>query len=72
MKTIGVLGGIGPQATMDFEQRLHRVAKRLITAKHRHARYGRNGVRPYAFVLNDVSPKSGRYGAYGYYRYEDN
>ncbi len=30
MKTIGVLGGIGPQATMDFEARVHRVAQRLI------------------------------------------
>lgn len=30
MKTIGVLGGIGPQATMDFEQRLHQAAQRLI------------------------------------------
>jgi aspartate racemase len=30
MKTIGVLGGIGPQATMDFEQRVHAVAQRLI------------------------------------------
>ena len=30
MKTIGVLGGIGPQATMDFEVRVHRVAQRLI------------------------------------------
>ena len=30
MKTIGVLGGIGPQATMDFEHRLHRAAQRLI------------------------------------------
>ena len=30
MKTIGVLGGIGPQATMDFEQRVHRVSQRLI------------------------------------------
>src|SRR5262245_1830357 len=30
MKTIGILGGIGPQATMDFEVRLHRVAQRLI------------------------------------------
>ena len=29
-KTIGVLGGIGPQATMDFEQRVHRAAQRLI------------------------------------------
>ena len=30
MKTIGVLGGLGPQATMDFEARIHRVAQRLI------------------------------------------
>lgn len=30
MKTIGVLGGLGPQATMDFEVRVHRVAQRLI------------------------------------------
>src|SRR5215212_6256116 len=30
MKTIGVLGGFGPQATMDFEQRVHRVAQQLI------------------------------------------
>jgi aspartate racemase len=32
MKTIGVLGGIGPQATMDFEQRVHRVAQQLLPA----------------------------------------
>src|SRR5690242_10333772 len=32
MKTIGVLGGLGPQATMDFEARVHRVAQRLIPA----------------------------------------
>jgi aspartate racemase len=30
MQTIGVLGGLGPQATMDFEQRVHWVAQRLI------------------------------------------
>ena len=30
MKTIGVIGGIGPQATMDFEQRLHAVSQSLI------------------------------------------
>ena len=30
MKTIGVIGGMGPQATMDFEQRVHRVAQRTI------------------------------------------
>jgi aspartate racemase len=30
LKTIGVLGGLGPQATMDFEARVHQVAQRLI------------------------------------------
>ncbi len=30
MKTFGVLGGLGPQATTDFEARVHRVAQRLI------------------------------------------
>jgi len=30
MKTMGVLGGISPQATMDFETRVHRVSQRLI------------------------------------------
>jgi aspartate racemase len=30
MKTIGVLGGIGPQATMQLEQHLHRAAQRLV------------------------------------------
>lgn len=30
MKIMGVLGGIGPQATMDFEARVHRVAQNLI------------------------------------------
>jgi aspartate racemase len=30
LKTIGVLGGIGPQATMEFEVRVHQVAQRLI------------------------------------------
>ena len=30
MKTIGILGGISPQATMDFEVRLHQAAQRLI------------------------------------------
>ena len=33
MKAIGVLGGIGPQATMDFEARLHAVSQRLIPAR---------------------------------------
>ncbi len=30
MKAIGVLGGLGPQATMDFEARVHHVAQELI------------------------------------------
>ena len=30
MKTIGVLGGFGPQATMDFEARVHAVSQQLI------------------------------------------
>jgi hypothetical protein len=30
VKTIGVLGGLGPQATMDFEARIHTVSQRLI------------------------------------------
>jgi len=30
MRTIGVLGGIGPQATIDFEVRLHETSQRLI------------------------------------------
>jgi aspartate/glutamate racemase len=30
MKTIGVLGGMGPQATTDFVERLHRAAHHLI------------------------------------------
>ena len=30
MKRIGVLGGISPQATMDFEARVHRASQRLV------------------------------------------
>jgi aspartate racemase len=30
MKTIGALGGLGPQATMDFEARLHTASQRLV------------------------------------------
>jgi aspartate racemase len=30
MKIIGVLGGLGPQATMDFEARIHTVSQQLI------------------------------------------
>lgn len=30
MKTIGILGGLGPQATMDLERRIHKVSQKLI------------------------------------------
>jgi aspartate racemase len=30
MKTIGILGGMGPQATMDFEARIHAISQQLI------------------------------------------
>lgn len=33
MRTIGILGGLGPQATMDFEARIHAVSQRLIPQK---------------------------------------
>jgi aspartate racemase len=31
MRTIGMLGGIGPQATMDFEARIHRISQCLLS-----------------------------------------
>ncbi len=33
MKTIGLIGGIGPQATMDFERRLHETAQQVLTQR---------------------------------------
>ena len=33
MKTVGVLGGLGPQATMEFEALVHDVAQRLISQR---------------------------------------
>jgi len=30
MRTIGILGGIGPQATIDFEARLHTAAQAIL------------------------------------------
>jgi len=30
MKTIGIIGGIGPQATMYFEQKIHEVSQQLV------------------------------------------
>jgi aspartate racemase len=44
MRTIGILGGIGPQATMDFEARIHRVAQRLVT------QHGNEGYPPVVTV----------------------
>ena len=32
MKTIGVIGGMGPQATLDFEMRIHKVAQKVLPA----------------------------------------
>jgi aspartate racemase len=34
MKTIGVIGGLGPQATMDFEARVHKVSQSLIPPRY--------------------------------------
>ena len=34
MKTIAILGGLGPQATMDFEARVHRVSQTLIPPRY--------------------------------------
>lgn len=31
MKRMGVIGGIGPQATMDFQARIHEVSQRLVS-----------------------------------------
>jgi len=30
MKTIGIIGGIGPQATIDLEMRIHKVAQQVL------------------------------------------
>lgn len=60
MKTIGVIGGTGPQATMDFEARVHRVAQGLIP-QQRNSGYPPMVVYYYRhapFILNeDFSPK---------------
>ena len=58
MKTIGVLGGLGPQATMDFEARVHRVAQRAI------APCGNQGYPPmvvyYCRFVPHAAPARGR------------
>ena len=57
MKTIGVLGGIGPQATIDFEARLHRVSNQLIPPK---INSGYPGLLVYYFrELPSVAPAQG-------------
>jgi aspartate racemase len=59
MKTIGILGGISAQATMDFEKRVHEVSQRLIPQS------GNSGYppmlvyyhrRPPVFTKDGISP----------------
>jgi aspartate racemase len=50
MKTIGILGGLGPQATMDFEARIHRVSQRLIPQQ------ANSGYPPMIVVYHRRSP----------------
>jgi aspartate racemase len=50
MKTVGVLGGIGPQATMDFEARFHRAAQALIPQR------GNSGYPPLIVVYLRHAP----------------
>ena len=30
MKTFGIIGGMGPQATMDFERKIHEISNKVI------------------------------------------
>lgn len=50
MKAMGILGGLGPQATMDFERRLHRVAQ------HEIPQQGNTGYPPLAVVYVRCPP----------------
>ena len=50
MRTIGVLGGIGPQATVDFERRVHRVAQGLLP------QHGNTGYPPLVTVYMRHAP----------------
>ena len=50
MKTIGVLGGLGPQATIDFEVRLHQVAQQRIP------QHGNEGYPPLVSYFFRESP----------------
>lgn len=51
MKTIGVLGGVGPQATMDFEARLHRESQRQFPRQT-----GNSGYPPLAVFYHRQPP----------------
>ena len=50
MRTIGILGGIGPQATMDFEARIHRVAQQFV------GQHGNTGYPPMVTVYMRYAP----------------
>lgn len=50
MKTIGVIGGIGPQATIDFEARLHAASQRLIP------QLGNSGYPPMLVYYHRAAP----------------
>jgi len=50
MKTIGVIGGISAQATMDFEARVHQVSQRLIP------QHGNEGYPPMVVVYFRQTP----------------
>jgi len=60
LRTIGVLGGLGPQATMDFERRVHRIARGLLPQRENSGYppmvvyYHR---RPPILVNDDLSPR---------------
>lgn len=50
MKSIGILGGIGPQATIEFEARLHRAAQRVLP------QHGNEGYPPIVSVYMRHAP----------------
>jgi aspartate racemase len=50
MKTIGILGGISPQATMDLEMRLHQVSQRIIP------QHGNSGYPPLVTYYHRRAP----------------
>lgn len=51
MKTMGILGGVGPQATMDFVARVHAVSRRLNPR-----RQGNSGYPPLAVYYHRDAP----------------